>query len=141
MGVGPLMEMGREASETNKAKGWYACSVCFDQMDEPPGHICGACGGTRESPMSVPESLMLIVSEVSEALLPYRNNEDLKGWEFHEDDSGEKRKPEGFPIELADIIIRTVAMAHRMGIDLDEAVKVKMEYNWKRPYRHGNKKC
>lgn len=48
-------------------------------------------------------------------------------------------KPEGFPIELADLLIRVADMAELYGIDLEEAIHVKMEYNRTRPYRHGGK--
>lgn len=38
-------------------------------------------------------------------------------------------KPEGFPIELADVILRTLDACHAWGIDIDEAVARKMAYN------------
>lgn len=51
----------------------------------------------------------------------------------------ETGKPLGHPSELADVIIRIVDGAYELGIDLDEAVKVKMAYNKKRPFKHGRK--
>lgn len=42
--------------------------------------------------------------------------------------------------ELADIIIRTLDMAHRLNVNIEEAVKAKHEYNKTRPHRHGGKK-
>ena len=41
--------------------------------------------------------------------------------------------------ELADILIRTLDMAHTLNIDIGNAVKVKSEYNKTRPYRNGGK--
>lgn len=66
--------------------------------------------------------LMLIVSEVSEALEALRNgdNENLRE-------------------ELADIIIRTCDLAGGLGIDLEEELIAKVEKNKKRPYKHGKK--
>jgi NTP pyrophosphatase (non-canonical NTP hydrolase) len=49
-------------------------------------------------------------------------------------------KPEGIPSELADIVIRVFDMCGRYGIDLEAAIKEKMEYNTTRPHRHGGKK-
>jgi len=41
--------------------------------------------------------------------------------------------------ELADIVIRAMDTAGRMGVDLGNAILKKSEYNRARPYRHGNK--
>jgi len=43
--------------------------------------------------------------------------------------------------ELADIIIRALDNAAQMGIDIEEAVRVKSAYNRTRPFRHGGKKA
>lgn len=64
--------------------------------------------------------LALIVSEVGEAVEAVRtgNAEEL----------GE---------ELADIIIRTLDMAHQLGYDVQSEVYSKMQYNITRPFKHG----
>ena len=49
----------------------------------------------------------------------------------------EKGKPEGLPAELADIIIRVTEYAHALGINIQQAVIDKHEYNKTRPYKHG----
>ena len=54
---------------------------------------------------------------------------------------GPKGKPEGFPAELADLLIRVGDLAAALGIDLDFEVRRKMAYNETRPYRHGGLKC
>ena len=54
---------------------------------------------------------------------------------------GYDEKPEGIPIELADVIIRILDYCAYAGIDIDAAISEKHEYNKSRPYRHGGKKC
>lgn len=58
------------------------------------------------------------------------SNDDFKG-----------EKPEGVAVELADCIIRILDYCGHAGIDIEEAITVKHEYNKTRPYRHGGKKC
>lgn len=48
-------------------------------------------------------------------------------------------KPEGIPAELADVIIRILDYCGKEGIDIEEAIRIKHEYNKTRPYRHGGK--
>lgn len=83
-----------------------------------------------------PEVLALIHSEVSEALEEYRN-----GRSASEVYAGSGGKPEGIPIELADVIIRILDFCGYAGIDIEHAIRQKHEYNKSRPYRHGGKKC
>ena len=79
------------------------------------------------------ELIALCHSELSEALEEYRNGNDLQTMYFIGD------KPEGIPVELADVLIRIFDICGRNGIDLDEAVATKMMYNSTRPIRHGGK--
>jgi len=53
----------------------------------------------------------------------------------------EDGKPEGLPMELADIMIRVADTAQVLGIDLEKAIMEKMAYNRNRPFRHGNKRA
>jgi hypothetical protein len=46
-------------------------------------------------------------------------------------------KPEGVAVELADCIIRILDYCGRKGIDIDAIVRLKHEYNKRRPYKHG----
>ena len=39
--------------------------------------------------------------------------------------------------ELADVIIASLSVAGKLGIDIDEAVRRKMEINKARPWKHG----
>ena len=88
---------------------------------------------------TIPVKLLMIHSEVSEALEEYRNTppESEVSYLYYSVDSD---KPEGFGIELADIVIRVLDLAEMLGIDLTDLILTKMEYNKSRPYRHGNKR-
>jgi NTP pyrophosphatase (non-canonical NTP hydrolase) len=84
------------------------------------------------------EKLALIHSEVSEALEEWR-----AGHAFTEVYYGgvDHLKPEGIPIELADVVIRVLDLAAIYDIDLEDAVLTKMAFNRGRPFRHGGKKA
>ena len=86
------------------------------------------------SPSQVAEKLCLIHSETTEALEELRNGNPTT--HIYE---GKNGKPEGFPIELADIVIRVADLAGHEGIDLAAAIEQKMRYNETRPHRHGGK--
>lgn len=107
-----IAELCSEAHEIAVAKGWWK------DKDRP-----------------VMEQLMLFVTEIAEAAEEFRAGHALT--EIYYRDG----KPEGFPIELADLLIRVGDTCGRYGIDLTEAIAIKMEYNATRPYRHGNKKA
>lgn len=78
------------------------------------------------------ELLALVHSEVSEAVEDCRHG--LMDTYFEPDG-----KPCGYPSELADIIIRVLDMAEAAGIDIDHEIRIKVDYNKTRPYRHGMK--
>lgn len=42
---------------------------------------------------------------------------------------------------MADCVIRILDYCGNAGIDIEEAIRIKHEYNKTRPYRHGGKKC
>jgi NTP pyrophosphatase (non-canonical NTP hydrolase) len=58
-------------------------------------------------------------------------------------DKAKAMKEHGLPVltcaaeELADVVIRAVDIASDLGIDIEEAVRVKCLYNETREYRHG----
>ena len=88
--------------------------------------------GYHRAPERVASRIALIHAELSEAL------EEVARHRPHRYE-GENGKPEGLAIDLADVILRTVDLAHSLGIDLDRAVADKHAYNITRPIRHGGK--
>lgn len=92
----------------------------------------------RDEANFIPAELVMIHSEVSETLEEYRNTE--YGASINSFRIGKNSKPEGFGIELADIVIRVMNLAEELGVDLASEIMTKMHYNTTRPYRHGNKR-
>lgn len=93
--------------------------------------------GWWENPRTIPEALCLVHSEVSEALEEWRDGHSTKEIYYFDN---KPDKPEGFPIEIADVMIRLGDLCAREGIDLEKAIAIKMEYNKIRPFLHGGKK-
>lgn len=55
------------------------------------------------------------------------------------DNEGKLKKPEGFPSEIADAVIRLLDVAEELGIDLEAIIEEKLLYNASRPFKHGKK--
>ena len=129
-------------------------------------HENAVAHGWWEKNPGLPEILMLCVSELSEALEEYRRGRPMlyfpcnAGGVCCEEDrsahcgsrpydpenpeapcSGQSKKPEGIAVELADCILRILDYCGYAGIDIENAVLLKYEYNKNRSYRHGGKKC
>lgn len=79
--------------------------------------------------------LMLTVGELAEA------QEELRAGHaptevYYRDDG----KPEGFGMELADAVIRIADLAGFLGINLEQCIVDKHNYNTGRPHLHGGKR-
>jgi NTP pyrophosphatase (non-canonical NTP hydrolase) len=120
MPLTPLNELAREIHEISTSKG-------FDPPDRN----------------NINEKLLLAVGEICEAQEELRSayglNEvyyehsvsALPGYDNH------NFKPEGFPIEIADAIIRLLHISYSLGIDMDKMIRLKINYNKTRPEKHG----
>jgi len=91
------------------------------------------------NPAMFSEKMLLVVSEISEALEEFRNHRGLNEVYFTHDPTNRLAKPEGIPIELADVIIRIFDFCEANDIDIVSALEAKMRFNELRPFRHGNK--
>lgn len=105
-----ITELQRLAYENATAKGWH------------------------ETPRADGEMIALMHSELSEALEELRNGRAPNETYFN------GQKPEGVPIELADVVIRIFDFCGQHKINLQSAIVTKMVYNQTRPHRHGGKK-
>jgi NTP pyrophosphatase (non-canonical NTP hydrolase) len=105
-----ISDIMTEAHETALEKGWY------------------------DPPKTLGEAVLLVHTELSEAVEELRKDVPIDSIYFLSD------KPEGFGVELADAIIRICDIAQYHSIDLEDAIRLKLEYNKTRPRRHGGKK-
>lgn len=94
-------------------------------------------GGLTPSVHEIAGKLALIHSEVSEALECVRD--DQMTTRLERDGTG-VMKPEGLPIEIADVVIRCCELAEALDIDLAAAVLMKLDYNETRQHRHGGRR-
>ncbi len=82
--------------------------------------------GFWEASQNISEKVMLVVTELAEAVEAYRNG-IVKG------------EKDCFAEEIADAMIRICDIAGYLEIDLEKEITDKMDYNKSRPYLHGKK--
>lgn len=101
---------------------------------------------------NIGQTLMLVVSELSEALEAHRKDReanieafylDLEGFEGTYEEkfklSFEQHIKDTFEDEIADAFIRLLDLVGGLEIDIDKHILAKREYNRLRPYKHGKK--
>lgn len=123
-------------------------------------HMTARDKGFWDDPRNKPELLMLIVSELSEALEALRKDhfankmvadtllKDLHLDEIDEEffllegawkESFEKYVKSSFEDEIADVAIRLFDLCGGLDVDLKKHIELKMKYNSMRGYKHGKK--
>ena len=108
-----ITAMGTEIWSANEANGWH-------------------------ENWNLPEKLMMVVTELAEAMEELRLHD--ANHVYTNPDNPDKL--EGFPVEVADAMIRLWDIAHqeRFGFTLVQLLNVKNDYNKTRGYRHGGRK-
>lgn len=111
--------------------------------------------GFGPTAMNFPWALLLIHSEVTEAAEEVRNghapDEIYYGPEHcavcqiapphgkRDHDYVPIQKPEGAPVEMADVVIRALHWFGANGLDGETIIMEKLAYNRTRPFMHGGK--
>ena len=117
-----ITELQKRIGAGNAANGWHdRYRTLLAAGDEQ---------GRREHVIS---KVMLVVTELAEAVEELRNGRGIT------ESYVEDRKPEGFPVELADVAIRVLDLAEMVGIDLGREIQQKLDCNASRGVRHGGK--
>jgi NTP pyrophosphatase (non-canonical NTP hydrolase) len=96
---------------------------------------------------NITQRLMLVVSEISEAFEAYRKDHRASkvNFELCADNSEfksvfEKEIKDTLEDELADTIIRLIAICGENDIDIEKHIQLKMKYNHLRGFKFGGKK-
>lgn len=133
-----LNELRDEVHQLAREKGWY------DDVESPPqprtiaAWICNIHGEISEALEDVRGGRMaLAFRDVTdgEVLTRAQRDEALE----RDEEPVSRFKPIGFPSELADALIRILDTCGALGIDIEDAVRVKHEFNRSRSRRHGGK--
>jgi NTP pyrophosphatase (non-canonical NTP hydrolase) len=103
--------------------------------------------GFHEMPMELGTMLMLITSELGEALeaqrhgkqAPYPIKEMVCETPEEFVETFQRDFKDTVEDELADALIRILDTAYRLNIDIEGHVRAKLNYNRTRPYKHGKK--
>lgn len=104
-----MLDLQREIYDWAKRKGWWEGERNFGEL------------------------IALAHTELSEALEEWRHGHPITEVRI------EQGKPEGVPVEFADVVIRILDTAEAYGFDLGAVIRQKMTYNETRSYRHGGK--
>lgn len=110
--------------KTARDLGWYVDPVTKEPIDRNIGEV-----------------IALMHSELSEALEEWRRLKPGHGLASVYFNPENPSKPEGFPIELADCVIRILDTAEAHGINIENMILLKNEYNKTRGFRHGGLKA
>lgn len=89
---------------------------------------------------NVPEKLMLVVTELAEAMEAYRK-QPVDNWIGYGVGGTFVRSSldayDNFVEEIADTFIRLMDLVGALGLDIDQAIVNKVEFNKTRPFKHG----
>lgn len=93
--------------------------------------------GFWDSERNVGEMLMLVTSELGEAMEAHRKGRFADIAAFEETSDFKAHVKDTFEDEIADAIIRLFDLAGGLGIDIEKHIKHKLAYNKTREKLHG----
>ncbi len=118
------------------------------QINQSAEHIyeLNKAKGFWDNERNVGEMLMLIVSELGEAMEAHRKHQ-FSDWEGYHNEEGQNGASEAFKAnikdtfedEIADVAIRLLDLTGGLGIDLEKHLNHKVAYNKTRARLHGKK--
>lgn len=119
-----INELIKQAHEAAIEKGFYDCPECegkgyFEPVDNDgyPGGNCTSCNGTGKADRNIGELLMLVVSELGEALEAHRKNNLYGNLEYP--DVITSTYLNCFEIEIADAFIRLFDLCGYLELDIE----------------------
>jgi NTP pyrophosphatase (non-canonical NTP hydrolase) len=96
--------------------------------------------GFWDKPRNVGEMLMLVTSELGEAMEAHRKGRFANWSGVKQEGFGfEQSIKDTFEDEIADAIIRLLDMCGGLSIDIERHINAKLQYNQSRPHLHGKK--
>lgn len=110
-------------------------------------HTCSKTHGFQSNWLNVPEKLMLIVSELAEAMEAYRhidprllttlaNTPPKEKVTLPEELADSVKQMHNFQEEMADTLIRLLDLMHALDIDIESTTANKMAINELRQHKH-----
>lgn len=134
--------------------GWESCGGSMNYLAKRIAKW-SVSKGWETNWWNVPEKLMLVVTELAEAMEEYRELGDPERRRLEDErklvvepghyplnyDTVRMEHYPKFRVEIADAVIRLLNLSASLGIDIEAEIAAKMEKNEKRPFKHGGKNC
>lgn len=147
-----ITSMQAEIGMNNIAKGWRSLATSVgDRLALVHSEVTEALEEIRAGhapdeiyygqSVTVPVETLRVVLAAAESNAARDKNDPTwdAWWTCREAIQKSEAKPEGYPVELADAMIRILDEFDRYGMDAESVIRLKMDYNTTRSFRHGGK--
>lgn len=132
-----ISDLQHRVGDTNKANGFHEDGDLLRE-DVRAARLGGHTGYIQSAEKALNNyyvvKMALVMTEVAEAIEEIRS-----GHAIDHEYIGEKDKPEGPMVELADALIRILGIAAEAEVDLGDVVARKLAHNATRGYKHGGR--